>query len=286
MTDQLQRFLFDDFEIRGEIAQGHEAFQQCIDNHNYPAEVANLIGELLMATSLLTATLKFEGKIAVQLQGDGPLNMAVINANQDLEVRGTARFQGVTTGLSFSELIGKGHLMITITPDEGERYQGIVALEKESLASCLEDYFEQSEQLATKISLFADAQATPVQAAGLLIQTLPATSESHEQDFEHVCALASTIKEQEIYSLKSDELLFRLYHQEEVRLFEPQTITFKCGCSKERCLSSLASLDPAEIKSILKEQPSIDMRCEYCASTYSFKEQDLQILLTEPDQQH
>lgn len=286
MTDQLQRFLFDDFEIRGEIAQGHETFQQCINNHNYPTEVANIIGELLMATTLLTATLKFEGKIAVQLQGDGPLNMAVINANQDLEVRGTARYQGDTTGLSFTELVGKGHMMITITPDDGERYQGIIALEKDNLASCLEDYFEQSEQLATKINLYADSQATPVQAAGLLIQTLPATSESHEQDFEHVCALASTIKEQEIYSLNSDELLFRLYHQEKVRLFEKQDITFKCGCSKERCLSSLASLDVNEIKAILTEQPSIDMRCEYCATTYSFKEGDLQILLTAPNQQH
>ena len=285
MTDQLQRFLFDDFEIRGEIAQAHSTFQECINNHDYPEAIANIIGELLMATSLLTATLKFEGKIAVQIQGDGPLSMAVINANQDLEVRGTARYKGDTTGLSFSELIGKGHLMITISPENGERYQGIVALEKETLAACLEDYFVQSEQLATKISLFADSQSTPVKAAGLLIQTLPASSDSHEEDFAHVCALAGTIKAEEIYELKSDELLYRLYHEEKVRLFDKQPITFKCGCSQERCLSSLASLATAEIKEILEEQESIDMRCEYCATTYSFKEQDLQILLTAVNEQ-
>ena len=286
MTDQIQRFLFDDFEIRGEIAQAHEAFQQCIDNHNYPAEIANIIGELLIATSLLTATLKFEGKITVQIQGNGPLNMAVINANQDLQVRGTARWKGDTTGLSFLELIGKGNLMITITPENGERYQGIVALEKNSLAACLEDYFVQSEQLATKISLFADSKSTPAQAAGLLIQTLPASSENHEEDFAHVCALAGTIKAEEIYTLKNDELLFRLYHQEQVHLFEAQPISLKCGCSQERCLSSLASLNESEIKEILEEQESIDMRCEYCATTYSFKEKDLQILFTATDKKH
>ena len=284
MTDQLQRFLFDDFEIRGEIAQAHETFKQCIDNHDYPTAIANVIGELLIATSLLTATLKFKGKIAVQIQGDGPLSMAVINANQDLKVRGTARYQGDTTNLSFSELIGKGHLMITITPENGEPYQGIVALEKETLAACLEDYFVQSEQLATKISLFADSEATPVQAAGLLIQTLPASKDSHQEEFNHVCALASTIKAKEIYSLKNNDLLFRLYHQEKVRLFEQQPISFKCGCSQERCLSSLASLETAELTEILEEQGQIDMRCEYCATTYSFKEQDLQILLTAANQ--
>jgi len=286
MTDQLQRFLFDDFEIRGEIIQAHETFAQCIDNHDYPEAVANIIGELLVATSLLTATLKFKGKIAVQIQGDGPLSMAVINANQDLEVRGTARYSGDTTNLSFLDLIGKGNLMITITPDDGERYQGIVALEKETLAACLEDYFVQSEQLATKISLFANSQENSAKAAGLLIQTLPASKSTHEEDFAHVCALANTIKAEEIYTLNSDELLFRLYHQEKVRLFEAQSVSFKCGCSQERCLSSLASLEVAEIKEILEEQEQIDMRCEYCATTYSFKEQDLQILLTTSDQSH
>lgn len=286
MTDQLQRFLFDDFEIRGEIAQAHEAFAACIKNHNYPEAVANTLGELLIATSLLTATLKFEGKIAVQIQGDGPLNMAVINANQNLEIRGTARYEGDTTGLSFAQLIGKGYLMITITPEKGERYQGVVALEKETLAACLEDYFAQSEQLATKISLFADSQSTPPQAAGLLIQTLPASSDSHEQDFAHVCALAGTVKAQEIYTLGNEELLFRLYHQEQVHLFEIQPINFKCGCSEERCLSSLALIDPAEIQEILDENGSIEMRCEYCASNYVFKQSDLQILLSADNQQH
>lgn len=286
MTDQLQRFLFDDFEIRGEIANADNSFNEIIKNHDYTPEVANLIGELLIATTLLTAMLKFEGKIAVQLQGDGPVKLAVINANQDLEVRGTARVEGETAGLTFSQLVGKGHMMITITPDDGERYQGIVDLSRDSLATCLENYFDQSEQLPTRVILHANAE-NKAQAAGLLIQTLPATSDNHEDDFQHVCALAQTVKAQELFELTQEDLLFRLYHQETVRLFEKQNITFKCSCSKDRCLSSLASIAPNEILDILNESGAIEMHCEYCATDYRFEINDLKILLgDEHNQQH
>ena len=286
MTDQLQRFLFDDFEIRGEIANADESFNEIIKNHNYTAEVENLMGELLVATTLLTAMLKFEGKITVQLQGDGPLEMAVINADQNLQVRGTARVAGETTGLSFSQLVGKGNMMITITPDDGERYQGIVDLSRDSLSACLENYFDQSEQLPTHVILHAKSEGK-IQAAGILIQTLPATSADHKDDFKHVCALAQTVKAEELYDLSQEDLLFRLYHQEAVRLFEKQPITFKCSCSKERCLSSLASIAPEEILDILKENGAIDMHCEYCASDYRFEVNDLQILLGDNhNQQH
>jgi len=280
MSDQLQRFIFDDYQIRGEIAHAHNSFNEIIKKHDYSAEVENLIGELLVATSLITATLKFSGKITVQLQGDGPLSMAVINANQDQELRGTARVEGDTSGLSFKELIGKGHLMITISPEGGERYQGIVALDKDSLSACLEDYFIQSEQLATRIILHA-SNKNKAQAAGLLLQTLPAVDENHEQDFHHVSALASTVKEDELYTLANDELLYRLYHQEKVRLFEAQPISFKCSCSSERCLASLASITAEEILEMLKEHGSIDMHCEYCGSNYHFERDDLQILLND-----
>ena len=286
MTDQLQRFLFDDFEIRGEIAKADDSFNDIIKNHNFSPEVANIVGELLIATTLLTAMLKFEGKIAVQIQGDGPLKMAVINADQNLQVRGTARVDGDTSGLSFAQLVGKGNMMITITPDDGERYQGIVDLQKESLSACLENYFEQSEQLPTRVILHADSNETP-QAAGILIQTLPATSENHENDFQHVCALAQTVEEQELYGLSHEDLLYRLYHEETVRLFETQPISFKCSCSEERCLSSLASIAPEEILEILNERGAIEMHCEYCANDYRFEVNDLRILLGDShNQQH
>tara|TARA_R110001583_G_scaffold7720_10_gene37977 strand:+ start:563 stop:1423 length:861 start_codon:yes stop_codon:yes gene_type:complete len=286
MTDQLQRFLFEDFAIRGEIANADNSFSEIIKNHDFSPEVGNLMGELLIATSLITAMLKFEGKISVQIQGDGPVKMAVINANQDLQVRGTARVEGETTGLSFTELVGKGYMIITITPEEGERYQGIVDLNRNSLSECIEGYFEQSEQLPTCVILHADIK-NKIQAAGILIQTLPATSEDHQADLQHVSALAKTVKAEELFELTQEELLFRIYHQEAVRLLVKKTITFKCSCSKERCLSSLASVTPKEILEMLEEKNSIEMHCEYCAADYSFNESDLQIFLGENDgQQH
>ena len=278
MTDQLQRFIFDEYQTRGEIAQVNSSFSQLIQNHQYPVEVSQVLGELLIATTLLTAMLKFEGKIIVQIQGDGPLSMAVINSDQNLQLRGTAKVAGDTAGLSFNELIGKGHMMITITPDDGERYQGVVALEGETLSECLEDYFKQSEQLATHVSLFASVADDP-KAAGLLLQRLPADGEQHDIDFQHVKALAATVKEDELYTLSSDELLYRLYHQETVRLFDVQEITYQCSCSKDRCLSSLASISPEEIVSLLNDHGTIDMHCEYCASDYIFSKEDLQILI-------
>ena len=133
--------------------------------------------------------------------------------------------------------------------------------------------------MATRIILHASS-ADKVQAAGLFLQTLPAVDEDHEEDFLHVSALASTVKADELYTLSNEDLLFRLYHQEKVRLFEAQTISFKCSCSKERCLTSLASMTAEEIQEILEERGSIDMHCEYCASDYHFEENDLQILLS------
>lgn len=280
MSDQLQRFIFDDYQIRGEIAQANNSFHEIIKNHHYTPEVANIVGELLVATSLLTATLKFEGKIVVQIQGDGPLKLAVINANESLELRGTARVEGDTAGLSFKELIGKGHLMITVTPDDGERYQGIVELSQDTLSGCLEEYFKQSEQLATSIILHA-SNIDKAQAAGLLLQTLPAVNDDHQEQFQHVSTLAATVKAEELFNLNNEELLYRLYHQETVRLFEPDAISYQCNCSRERCLSSLASIAPQEIAEMLEENGSIDMHCEYCASDYHFEVDDLKILLTD-----
>jgi len=278
MTDQLQRFIFDDYQTRGEIAQANVSFRELIKGKQYPTEIKKILGELLIATTLLTATIKFKGKIIVQIQGDGSLSLAVINCSQNLELRGMARVKGDTAGLSFNELIGNGQLMITITPEDGERYQGIVSLEGGSLAKCLENYFKQSEQLTTHISLFASV-SSGAKAAGLLLQRLPMEGEQHELDFQHVSALASTVKEDELYTLSSKDLLYRLYHTEKVRLFAVQSITYQCSCSKARCLSSLTSISAQEILSLLNEHGSIDMHCEYCGSDHRFTKKDLNFLL-------
>src|SRR5471032_596428 len=199
--DQLHRYLFNHNAVRGELVSLHETFQQIVAGHDYPADVRNLLGEMLVATSLLTATLKFDGDITVQLQGDGPLKLAVINGNNLQELRGLARLQGeIKEGSSLKEMIGNGYMVITISPTAGERYQGVVGLEGENLAECLENYFMQSEQLPTRIFIRSGEVEGKPATGGMLLQVLPA-EETDPEEFSHLAQLTATIKAEELLNL-------------------------------------------------------------------------------------
>lgn len=278
-TDVLNRYLFDNLHVRGELVQLQESYQAMIANHNYPEGVQVLLGELVAATSLLTATLKFEGEITVQLQGDGPVGYMSINGNHQQVMRGIARLRQETTETTLKGLLGKANMVITIRPKAGEPYQGVVALEHETLAECLAHYFEVSEQIPTQIWLFSDSKEQKI--AGSLVQLLPdgEDKEKQQQDFEHLCQLTNTIKAEEILSLPAEELLYRLYHQEEVRLFEPQPVTYQCSCSEEKCLTAISQVETEELNSILEEQGEVSMTCDYCLTTYAFDRTKLASLL-------
>lgn len=273
--DTLNRYLFDNLHARGELVNLSQTYQDIVAPHNYPQGVKQLLGELVAATCLLTATLKFEGEIAVQLQGDGPIGYLAVNGNNRQEMRGIARMASETDATTLKDLIGKGNMIITIRPIDGEPYQGVVALEQDTLADCLAHYFEVSEQIPTKIWLFADEQT--LQIAGTLIQLLPDSGDKDQQqsDFEHLCQLTNTIKPEEIFSLASEDLLYRLYHQEEVRIFEPQAVSYKCSCSEDKCLSTISQIEPSELESIIAEQGSVSMTCDYCMTTYQFERPQL-----------
>jgi molecular chaperone Hsp33 len=273
--DQLHRYLFEQFAVRGELVTVSETWKQILENHNYPQPVKRVLGELLVATSLLTATLKFAGDITVQLQGDGPMNMAVINGNNQQQMRGVARVQGeVPEGADLKTLVGNGFLVITITPDEGERYQGVVGLEGDTLAECLEDYFLRSEQLPTRLFIRTGEVEGQLAAGGMLLQVLPAQN-AQGYDFEHLATLTETIKTEELFTLPANEVLWRLYHEEEVTLYDPQDVEFKCTCSRERCAGALRTLPDEEIDSIMAEDGEIDMNCDYCGSHYVFNAMDI-----------
>lgn len=278
-TDTLNRYLFDDMHARGELVQLSKSYQSIIKNHNYPLGIRLLLGELLAATCLLTATLKFDGEITVQLQGDGPVGYMAVNGDNAQKMRGIAKLKNPQTPpdnntTSLHDLLGKGTMVITIRPSQGEAYQGIVALEHETLADCLAHYFATSEQIPTKIWLFSDDDKQ--QVAGSLLQLLPDGDGSHENlakqqsDFEHLAQLTNTIKADEIFNLEAQALLYRLYHQEQVSLFEPQTVSYQCGCSNSKCLAAIAQVEPSEIEQILAEQGKISMTCDYCLTTYDF----------------
>ena len=280
--DQLYRYLFEHHQVRGELVQLDQTFRHMVAAQEYPAPVRQLLGELLVATSLLTATLKFEGSITVQLQGNGPVSLAVINGDHQQQLRGVARWQGeLPANPNLKALVGDGHLVITISPDEGERYQGIVSLESDSLASSLESYFAQSEQLATRIWIRTGGSAAEPLAAGMLLQALPASSEQHADEFDHLSKLTDTIKDEELFTLPAEEILYRLYHEEEVRLFAPQAIQFRCTCSRERCEQALLQVGQVEVEAMIHEQGQIDMHCDYCGSHYQFDAIDAQALFAE-----
>ncbi|MFH0264161.1 Hsp33 family molecular chaperone HslO [Vibrio rumoiensis] len=266
----LHRYLFEDLSVRGELVQLDTAYQQIIANKDYPQPVEALLGELLVATSLLTATLKFEGSITLQLQGDGPLSLVVINGDHEQKMRGVARWEGqIAPNATLHQMIGQGHLVITISPDKGERYQGVVGLEGETLSDVLESYFERSEQLKTRLWFRTGEHEGQAHAAGMLLQIMPDGTGSAD-DFEHLERLTETIKNEELFSLEANDVLYRLYNQEKVQLFEAQPVEFFCGCSRERSAGAIATVAKEELDDILKTEGEVALHCDYCGSTYSF----------------
>jgi molecular chaperone Hsp33 len=273
--DQLHRYLFENVAVRGELVTVSETLEQVLANHTYPQPVKNVLAELLVATSLLTATLKFAGDITVQLQGDGPMSLAVINGNNNQQLRGVARVQGdIPENADLKALVGNGYLVITIAPEEGERYQGVVGLEGDTLAACLEDYFLRSEQLPTRLIIRTGEHEGKMAAGGILLQVMPAQN-AQAADFEHLATLTDTIKAEELFGLSANDVLWRLYHEEEVTVYDPQTVEFKCTCSRERCADALRTLPDEEVDSILADDGEIDMNCDYCGSHYVFNAMDI-----------
>lgn len=278
MNDQLNRYLFDNVHVRGELVQVSNTYKEIIESHNYPAPVNHILGQLLAATSMMTALLKFEGDIAVQIQGEGPVPMIVVNGNDKQELRGVANVTGEVTTSNLSELFTKGYMVITITPAQGERYQGIVGLDKDTIGECLEVYFEQSEQLKTHFWL----RASDEDAAGMMIQALPEESDNGEDGYYNLRQLSDTIKDEELFELEADVILNRLYHQEEVRIFDPQSLSFKCTCSVERSAGAIMAVGREEAESIIADEGAITMHCDYCNTKYEFVADDVALLFSDP----
>jgi molecular chaperone Hsp33 len=277
--DQSQRFLFDDADIRGESVQLDVAYREILAIHQYAFGVSRLLGEFLSAAVLLSSNLKFEGKLVLQVRSEGQIPLLMVECNHQLQVRGIARGAEHATSSSNDQLLCNGQLAITVDPTDGQRYQGIVPLQQGSLAQSLDAYFEQSEQLKTRIWLAADGQ----RAGGLLLQQLPVQIADDNtlrlQQWERACSLAATVREAELLELHANKLLYRLYHQDPVRLFEPSPVKFHCTCSRERTRNALATLHPTELEELLTELGCITMDCEFCNQQYSFTRNDLQDVL-------
>ena len=283
MSDQIQRFLFDQTNVRGEIVTLSTAYHEVLDRHAYPPAVNQLLGELLAAVALLTDTVKLDGTLSIEVRGQGVLALLMAESNPGGELRAIARIAEdaalPSEHASFRELVGDGQIVITLDPKEGHRYQGIVGLDHDTLGGCLEAYFGQSEQLPTRLWLAADGE----RAGGLLLQRLPDASQNQDVDaWERSVHLADTIKQEELLGLEQREVLYRLYHEETVRVFDPKALRFGCTCSRERMRHALYTLGEDELRDILREQGAIDTQCHFCHRKYHYTAADIETLLEDP----
>ena len=269
--DISQRFLFDDSDIRGELVSIENSFAEAVAAHQYPESILKQLGELAAASILLSTTLKFEGVMTLQAKGDGALSLLMIECTDQKTFRALARFDKTKIqGVSLKELLGHGTMAITVDPIKGNRYQGIVPLNKDSLTESLEDYFAQSVQLPTKLWLASNGKI----CAGMLLQSLPSSAEvsveARDAFWGHVSALANTVTDKELLELDNETILTRLFNEEDIRLFDTAEIAFNCNCSYQRTAKVLKSLNKAEIDSIIEEMGEVAMDCQFCSQQYRF----------------
>lgn len=279
MSDFTQRFLFEDSDVRGELTALEQSYVHVLAKHSYPPVVGQLLGELLAAATLLVGTLKFDGLLVLQASSSGAIPLLMVECSSEREVRAIARYHAeqLVDGASLRELMPDGALALTVDPRQGQRYQGIVALDGETLADCLSSYFANSEQLPTRFWLYADGSRL---ARGLLLQALPAEQlrdpEERAANWQHLTTLADTLRAEEMLGLDNQTVLHRLYHEEVVRLFEPQPLEFRCSCSRERSLNALASLGQQDAEALLGESAGeVVIDCQFCNQRYAFDAADI-----------
>jgi molecular chaperone Hsp33 len=288
--DTLHRFLFERFPIRGHLVHLDAAWRALIEHRNYPEAIRQTLGEAVVASLLLAATIKFEGVLSLQLQGVGPMHLLLVQCTSGLGVRGLARHRDLPADTSHDirDLIGAGNLTVTLETDEGaQRYQGIVPIEGERLADSLQAYFQNSEQLPTRLWLHADAAG----ASGMLLQKLPGSgtlpaaapdAAAIEDAWVRLQLIGDTLTPEELRTLADAQILHRLFNEDDLRLFEPSPVYFRCRCSRERVAGMLQGLGEAETRSVIAERGNVEVRCDFCNRAYVFDTVDVEQLFKAP----
>lgn len=282
MSESLKKYLFPDHGTRVQAVRLVDAWQAGLAHQQYPACVQTLLGELTVAATLLSANLKFDGSIVLQLQGNGPVALIVVECTSSLNIRASATLREdavIPDDGDLQSLInpdGQGQFIVVIDPRRSGShltpYQGVVPMEGDSVAKVLEHYMRQSQQLDTRLWLAADSR----QIGGLLLQRLPDhggnehRSESVEPSWERACHLASTVKQEELLTLDPDTLAHRLFWEEQLLMFDPLPVRWHCPCSRERVAEMLRMLGSEEIQDILNERDSIEVACNFCGKPYHF----------------
>lgn len=297
MADTLQKFLFENATVRGELVDLSETWQQVRSRRTYPKAVQTIVGEMLSAAALLTANLKFNGVIVMQIHGDGPVRLLVAECDSALNLRAMAKLADdavIDDNATLPELVninGQGRFVITLDPNDklpGQKpYQGIVPLDGDNVATVIENYMLRSEQLDTKLWLAADDHVS----RGLLLQKLPheggytiADEDSPDdmQTWDRAVMLASTLRPNELLETDPETLMRRLFWEETIRVFEPQHTQFVCGCTREKVGNMLKMLGQQEVESAVQELGKLEINCDFCGQLYNFDAVDcVQIFTTE-----
>lgn len=290
MSDRIRRFMLAGAPVRGESVSLDAAWRAVLERHaDLPAAVRDCLGELSAAAVLLAATLKFDGSLVLQIHGDGPVSLVVVECQGGGQFRATVKLREgaiVMPDDRFGQLVnrsGQGRFVVTLDPrsrsPNRQPYQGIIPLTGESVSEVLEHYMASSEQVPTRLWLAADAQ----RACGLLLQKLPdiggrvqpahvtqGTGEADTDGWNRLQKLADTITPDELLQLASPEVLHRLFWQEQLHSHDEADLRFHCTCSREKVAGMLKMLGRAEVESILAERPVVDVNCDFCNQAFAF----------------
>ena len=269
--DSLQRFVFEHNAIRGEIVHLDATWRAVLERREYPQPLQLLLGEAMAAAALLAATIKLAGRLVMQIQGPGPIELLVVECTSNRTMRAMAKWKGDVPVAPLPAMIGDGRLSIILDPSEGrERYQGIVQLVGNTIAEALENYFVTSEQLQTRLWLATDAN----RAAGMLLQRLPVDGIVDPETWPRAVHLGNTITRNELLALPARTIIHRLFHEEDIRLFDSVPYGFRCSCSRDRVSDLLRMLGSSEVESILEERGMVELTCEFCSQQYRFDSVD------------
>ena len=279
--DAVRKYLCDDApDARLMTVKLGQSTDDMLDHQQMPAPIKALCAELVAATCVLAHMLKFDGEMIIQIKSAGPVTMMVAECSSEGRIRATAQWDDIDHYTTFSELIGKGYMAVTVDPKHGERYQGIVPLESGSIEGCINHYFDSSEQLDTKLWLSSDATTV----AGLLIQRIPdegGSRTSTESNWETLSTLAATVTKEELASEAGPLLIYKLFHELSPRSFDPFSIRFGCSCTRERSSRAIRALGETEVKQLFAEQPSVTVDCHFCGRVYQYDQADLEWLLSD-----
>jgi molecular chaperone Hsp33 len=270
--DFIQRFLFEQSSLRGEYIQLAKTFQAIEGQHLYPEPIRQLLGEALTIAALLCSMIKFKGRLTVQFRGQGKLSLLMAQSTNDFHLRGLAQWKGELSSAELMDSLREGVLAVMLATEANQNtYQGIVNFKGDSLAESIEGYFRDSEQLTTKICLAVDEK----RAVGLLLQAMPQADEEPNGKWEEICTLTQQLKSQDLLNLDMETLLAQLYPEEQMRIFEPRSVEFRCTCTEKRGEDALLLLGRSEAEAELKTNKEIVVTCEFCNKEYIFNRQQV-----------